>query len=149
MTTEDQRIGITLTRAGGDWRATATDQTPPSIARVLAEAGGSGPGEVLEVIGQELDRREARRMTAELAATPATDDDRRLYGDVATVLEVLELHPDEPDLSTLELVDLSGLDGRATVAALEQAEIDGVVVRTPAGRWRLTREAADVDEGSR
>jgi hypothetical protein len=79
---------IDLERTGNRWTARA---------QAVGVARGDGPGQVLEAIGQELDAREARRLTHEAggdaAGSPLTIDEaveRALQRDVAAVLEVLE-----------------------------------------------------------
>lgn len=136
-----ERLTVRVSRDGLEWAASlheTADDGGGVEPDVLAEAAGSGPGEVLEQIGQELDRREAERMTAVVQAggVPLTDEERELYGDLAAVLEVLERRG--AVAPTDAIASAAALDIARARRALEQAERDGVVVSL--GLWRLASE---------
>lgn len=57
----DELIIIALGRSDDDWSAQVQSSTPGVEAKRVA---GDGPGDVLERIGQDLDAREAARLTA-------------------------------------------------------------------------------------
>lgn len=141
---------IDLERSGNRWTARAQD---------LGVARGDGPGEVLEALGQELDAREAQRLTRErtlwglpVATSPGIPPgtaavgqitveeavERALAADVATVLEVLEetaRHADDAGDAEVTTGDVAQRAGFVTDA-----------IRARVGATRATLELVDEAE---
>lgn len=136
----DEAIGLEVERHGNDWTVilrsyrtptvagvgSAILGTAPELAPFLEPVVGDGPAEVLERLGQALDRREASRLTG---GAPVRDE---AAGVIAQVVEVLERaassSPSTPMAMTLEqIARAAGITEADAVVALDQAQADGVV----------------------
>lgn len=165
----DDAILIHLDRDGDRWTALAHAAEAGTTgllrdARILRVA--DGPASVLEAIGQELDGREAHRLSAlargDEDAPLSVDEavERVLIPDVADVVEVLETEQaravgSQPlVMTTLNIArragftDTGAVDEVAAIAArarraLQRAAADGMVVRVLAGDLELWRVATD------
>lgn len=164
----DDLIRIDLERDGEDWTARIVDASRSTIAERLAgeRYSGGSPAWALETLGQELDQREAARLTraARGETGPVSVEEaleRRLLADVANVVDVLEQEERRRPgvvLRTVTVAQLSGIaaeqaragamgdDGRMrTLRALRRAESDGVVRpaeddRTGDLLWRIATD---------
>lgn len=173
------RIIITLDRqTAGEWTAGAARGTN-AVRRngslvaegELVQRVGESPAEVLELIGRELDEREASRLSrdtraqraGETPAGPFTVEDAvelALIRDVARVVDVIEGEDRRQPgivLRTVTIAHLAGIAGeelaqggggspatvrQRTIRALRRAQSDGVVAE--AGRMQ---RAEDTDDG--
>lgn len=147
-----ETIRLQLTRYGDRWDLAsaqrnrglscleADGELVSTVARELADVADHPPGVVLEAIARELDRRETERLTVKAIAEPI---DLETAENVARVVEVLERVLGRDPLRTSSIADLARLDAPSAIAALERAELDGVVefVATTgdgARLWRLS-----------
>lgn len=184
----DDAIEVRLTRHGERWTAHALSRhinaargngilgiAGPNASQVAAHA--DGPAAALELVGQDLDRREAQRLTraarGDYGPVITVEDavKRALAADVAAVVKVLEDTDrrlgTQGAVTTQDVAVRAGFaDGPATTLpiearheaavsrarrALEQAARDGVVVRlaSPIGElWRLATDD-ETEEASR
>jgi hypothetical protein len=60
-----ERISIELERFDDEWRTRVVDVEPRDDELVDMQHAGSGPADVLEQLGQELDEREVARIKRE------------------------------------------------------------------------------------
>lgn len=147
----DDRLTFHLERRGDDWRLRLDDfdLEPGSLLLALERARTFGPresaGEVLEELGQTIDRLDARRHIEEVRVADGAP--RELPPDtigahgipaelVARVLEVLEDAAPQP-LTTDRVAQAAGLEYAVARAALNAAEGDGAVGSCP-GRLEST-----------
>lgn len=132
-------------RPGGGWNAELVplgdDYRPATLTGTSGHA--DGPGAALELVGQELDRREAERLTREARGeagqiTVEEAVERALAADVATVLEVLEetaRHADDAGDAEVTTGDVAQRAGFVTDA-----------IRARVGATRATLELVDEAE---
>jgi hypothetical protein len=148
MPVPNESVRLQLSRYGDEWRLEGAQRTlglsplRPLAFEVEDGATFAGPGELLEAVGQELDRLETQRVIAGGQHGPDVRD-------LAAVLEALEQAPDGLMVETLARV--TGIPTEARLlAALEHARADGAAELTrPAGaaeRWRLTAAARDLED---
>lgn len=156
--TDRYRILLERVRAGR-WHAetvTLDRHGDPELDLVGGTADAGGPAEVLELVGQMLDRLEADRLTREtrVETGPATVEeavDRRLDRDVARVVEVLEdSHADDPRLALdpLHVAQRAGFvaEARARPPVLARpAAQDAAAVEEAIARARRALERAERD----